>query len=39
MLKHKDRKIFGTRSDKRKKERWHGSSGYGVKAGGEGCKG
>ena len=38
-MEHKDRRIFGTRSDNRKEERRHGSSGYGVKAGGEGCKG
>ena len=33
MSEHKDRRIFGTRSAGRKKERWHGSTGYGVKGG------
>ena len=39
MLEHKDKRIFGTRSDDRKEEQWHGNSSYGAKAGGEGCKG
>ena len=39
MWEHKDRRIFGTRSGDGKEERWHGSSGDGVKAGGEDCKG
>ena len=39
MSEHMDRRIFGTRSDDRMEERRHGSSDYGVKAGGECCKG
>ena len=39
MWEHKDKRIFGTRSDDRKEELRHGNSSYGAKAGGEGCKG
>ena len=37
MSEHKNRRIFGTRSDD--EEQWHGNSSYGAKTGSEGCKG